>query len=480
MLTLQGMPSRQQATKLKTLSGSKPESVNKSLSQPPTLAKESMGPKPVKIDFATAKLADPKDFMASILKSRTHATASNTTMKPKAAKETQIAAPTPEPEAANEFQRAVILTDAPNDLMHEYADDTSPQSGVSAQNAPKDLMDLDVSQEAPRQPVIGFTHSYASFKGPGHEAPLSSNSRTNGPQQSSASADKVSIMDHFRALQASGALNEDHLATLQVIADQLQAQGIAPPEKTAVPAEVAAPIEAAPHVEPLNATRHDHSALLALRPEAAFLPKVIVTPTPHAEESRLIAQRLQQERNLIIGSHVHRSRFQRALLVEKFQKLKISEESASRLAQTAEPPVLPSISGRPTEAKAESIGKSTSFGSASFGPPKPTQSKRFRPAGPSLPAHLMSLPPVTEPGAAARAQYGSPGVKARGRGILDPVSNGQLRSVAQTEVAAAMPQPAPAPRTSMLNRTGFIGQAENRAQAKKRGDHLIVARNRGM
>ena len=104
----------------------------------------------------------------------------------------------------------------------------------------------------------------------------------------------------------------------------------------------------------------------------------VQTAAGQARPNRSIAQKFANARAVIIGEHVHRTRFLTASLIKQFQSLSISDDDApARTRATLNP----------------------------FGPAKSTSPKKRVSSGPSLPAHLRGDAPPVDAGAAARAQY---------------------------------------------------------------------------
>jgi len=230
----------------------------------------------------------------------------------------------------------------------------------------------------------------------------------------------------------------------------------------------------------------------------------VIRPLTKANPQGSIAKKLVAQRDFIIGEHVHRTRFHHSALVEEFQKIRLTNKTVSKMAETK-------IDGLPTTnpfgpaktavsqksgtgprlpahlAHLSPVADPGAAVRAQYGPsaapsaaPSRDRGATNARTGPSLPAHLASLAPVTDAGAAARAQYNATAATSRGRGILNPVSNGQLRSFPSPDPATSPHSSAPPPRASMLDKTGSIGLAENHAQAPKGDDPRLMARKRGM
>ncbi len=471
------------------------------------------GPSKKAVNFH-GNLATPDAFMASILPKERPAAAVPNTSKPQvggtAASEVATTA-----SGSDVKREAITIADHPNVTKKPSEDvllrgvahanvtqtpkpqprDATFETAVSrlnntipvVLNPPQlDLLDVDVGGEGPRQSVIEFT-------------------RLPTPKESP-------LLKNIEQLQASGGLSTEQLEVLQTLKIQVQSQA---GEQTSQPMKL------------------DAKLTVAL---------TVATPSGKADPCESIAQRLVAQRAIIIGEHVHRTRFQHSALIEKFSNLQISEKTSTRLAKakadglsTTNPfgPAKPAASqksgaGPSLPAHLAHLSPVTDPGAAvrtqydpsnasssdrgatkvRTGPSLPDHLAHLSPVtdpgaavraqydpsnasssdrgatnvhtAPSLPAHLASVHPVTDAGAATRASYTSTDVTSRGRGILNSVSNGQLRSFPSPDSATSAPSSLPAPRVSMLNKTGFIGLAENRAQAKKSDDPLLVARKRGI
>ena len=118
------------------------------------------------------------------------------------------------------------------------------------------------------------------------------------------------------------------------------------------------------------------------QPPVQFLIEGFKKPSLHD-----FAQRLADQRKALIGEYIHHTRFQPPVqfLIEGFKKLSLHDytntESATRISDT--------ISTKPSKATENSFGSSK--------PRNPT---------PELPHHLRNIVPATDQGAAVRAPYG--------------------------------------------------------------------------
>lgn len=241
-----------------------------------------------------------------------------------------------------------------------------------------------------------------------------------------------SFDQQIEALEKSGLLSTVQLDTLRSIQAQVHARK-----------DANTPVSEAPRPE-----TYTRSELVSLRPKAAA-PKVTTS----------IARRFAEQRDaFLIGEHVHQTRYHTAAsLTEDFQKLTISDKIPVE-ATAASLPTLENPNEKPISAEKEK-SKTNPFG------PPPHKRK-----GPSLPAHLLAQSTTVDHGAVARAQYSGGSV------ILTSISNQQ----APKDVNSTM-RPT---RRNMINQTGFIALAENRANSvaagKKGEDPLLVARKRGL
>ena len=179
---------------------------------------------------------------------------------------------------------------------------------------------------------------------------------------------------------------------------------------------------------------YTESELLSLRPAAA-VSKVTTGITRNSTE---------QQNVVLIGEHVHKTRYQTAgSLTEDFEELSISGKK----------PAKPAATSLPSEKS-----KINPFG------PAPAKGK-----GPSLPAHLLNRAITADHGAAARVQYSG--------------SNEVLAQASNQQLSADVTSTTRPTRRNMINQTGFIALAENRAKSvaagKKEEDALVVARKRG-
>lgn len=228
-----------------------------------------------------------------------------------------------------------------------------------------------------------------------------------------------SFDEHIEALEKSGVLNATQLEVLKSIQTQVHIR-----ENPTTPVKEAA-----------RQGIYTTSELVSLRPATAA-PKVTTG----------IARKFaEQQKAFLIGEHVHKTRYHTAAsLTQDFEKLSISDKKPAKPAVT----------------KLSTIEKSRTN---PFGPP-PANGK-----GPSLPAHLLNQTTTADHGSAAGSQY------LGANDSLAPISNRQ--SLGDT-TATTRPS-----RGNMINQTGFIALAENRANVaagKKGEDPLLVARKRGL
>ena len=231
-----------------------------------------------------------------------------------------------------------------------------------------------------------------------------------------------SFDQQIEALENSGLLSVYQLRLLRAIQNRLHQR-----ENPTTPAG-----------ETSRQGTYTESELLSLRPAAA-VSKVTTDITRNSTE---------QQNVVLIGEHVHKTRYQTAgSLTEAFEELSISGK------KPAKKPAKPAATSLPSEKS-----KINPFG------PAPAKGK-----GPSLPAHLLNHATTADHGAAARVQYSG------SNEVLAQASNQQLS-------ADVTPTTRPT-RRNMINQTGFIALAENRAKSvaagKKEEDPLVVARKRG-
>ena len=275
---------------------------------------------------------------------------------------------------------------------------------ASSNSGPKaDLMDLDTSQET-THPVLQFTASSTKEQTSHHTGEASS-----------------PFDQHVDALEKSGALSAAQLNSLKVIQAQVHAR------ENAI-----APMKGSPR-----------------RGGCTEMELVCLRPTPAAPKIKTsIAKKFAEEQSafLIIGEHVHKTRYHTAAsLTEDFQKLSISDKRSVKLTAT-----------NPLTTR-----KSTIF---PFDPPQ------IEAKAPSLPARLMTQTTTADHGAAARVQHSG------GDNASALTSNRQsLRDVTATPGLN---------RRNMINQTGFIALAEKRvnpvAAGENEEDPLRVAHKRGL
>ena len=329
-----------------------------------------------------------------------------------------------------------------------------------------DLLDSDFGQEVTHQPVIGFTHSLdSSVKADkaAQNAPIPAGSSSS---QVTTSDDTTYLIQKLEGLRAKGALTTDDLLLLQKLVDLLDTRADFEHSGPKIP------------IEPAKSLTYSTADILALRPKTALQsPKVIDSPVnPRQAQafslpspSTVVApsdldpiqelnERLAAERELIMGEHVHRTRFQRAESVDKSIHSDQTESIPPKSPASHGRPILPTHLTDRAPITDHGVAARKQYSSSGG-----STSKASR-LGPTLPAHVANMPPVTDMGAAVRAEYESAPIFTRGRGMLSS-HNGRLRS-ASKEIAEPTPSTSPKPRSSMLNRTGFIGQAENWAVLK--------------
>lgn len=433
-------------------------------------------------------LVTPDDFMAKVLRSKAPSVTTSRASEPKGH---DVG---PEAVAITLGRGVTKIRDVPIKITSIDAQDPDPpgpalkhvaQTAVvdsanrttSATLSPTqyDLMDVDISVEASPQTVIEFTHLVDS------EAPKDPSARSpNIDQQIPSNEGHPLLMQNIEALQRLGGLSTEQLDLLQTLKAQIQSR-----------ASTQAREPPAPKVD-AKATIVEPKAHAEQQNIALPVSQAVVIPSSRAVARESTAKKLVSQRNVLIGEHVHRTRFQHAALREKFQDLNIAGQPSSTPAElntdglaTSNPfgPSRPLATGPSLPAHLANNAAVTDLGAAVRAQYNPSNAaKRDRATtqartGPSLPAHLASLPPVVDAGAAARTQYNSADITSRGRGILNPISNGYLRSFPSSDSETSAASTTTAPRTSMLNRTGFIGLAENQ---KKGDDPLLVARKRGM
>lgn len=359
-------------------------------------------------------------------------------------------------------------------------DSTAPAHLPSAQI---DLLDTDIGGDGPCHSVVNFTHLADSKAG---TASLKPSASFPSSGQQVPTPENSSFLKNIETLQALGSLSTKQLELLQTL--KLQAQVRASEQAR----------EASSSWEDGNTTIDEPVSQPIKVDTAPSVPQAVVTPLAKADPQESLAKRLVAQRTTIIGQHVHRTRFQHSALLEKFQKVLISEKTPSKMAevkadglstcnpfgpaklaasqQSAAGPLLPLPVHLAHQAPVTDLRAAVC---AQYGPSSDRGATNVH-TGPFLPAHLTSIPPVTDASAATHAPDDATASTSRSRGILNPVSNGQLRSFPSRDPAPSAPSPAPPPRRSMLNSTGFIGLAENRAKAEKSDNPQLVARKRGM
>ena len=330
------------------------------------------------------QLATPNDFMASIQ-------SKPTLQVPNAANQPDIQIPT---NGANQI----------SDISQVKT--PSPERS----SAQTDLMDIDVGQEVPHQPVIGFTHpADSTTKTKAQKDTVAATGSTNNNLSSFADIEK--FIENIGKARAAGLLEDYQLKTLQNIVHELETRANA----EAVKAKVRD-----------KPTKYTRAEILALRPKTESPPSKVVAASPkpppnrREEPTKVLSDAnnlrsayaspnqeenlLAGQRELIVGEHVHRTRFQPAQLTEKFGEMSLVDNAPSKPASSTQPRSGPSL-----PAHLANLPPITDHGAAmraQYGVTNRPSLKSFK-TGPTLPAHLANRPPVKDQGAAARAQYGS-------------------------------------------------------------------------
>lgn len=269
-----------------------------------------------------------------------------------------------------------------------------------------DLLASDDEVEGPHQSVICFTHA-DNTEG---EVVTPENTQTPKPPN---------IVENIENLLVLGGLSNEQIELLQNLKLQVEARTQAQDASIAIESEVMTAGQSMPQPTPSVATLERLRAPTAseaqdasisnedkvgfarqsrsqpapsvgppasLRaPSASHVSRInqeLAKPLPEFGLQGSLTQRAIAQRNAIIGAHVHRTRFQHSELVEKFKNIKISDDTSSKSA----------------EVKADDRSSTNPFGSG-----KPSTSHRSV-TGPSLPAHLAHMSPVTDHGAAVRNQ----------------------------------------------------------------------------
>jgi hypothetical protein len=366
---------------------------------------------------------------------------------------------TPKPQPGNATTKAIV-----SDLGN-----TAPSVLPPTQ---PDILDADIGGGGSSQSVVNFTHSATSKTRIGTASPKASASSTSLAQPLPTLA--KSLLEDFEALQRLAGISTEKYEILQNLKLLVQSEA----------SEQAPEASTSSEDGTMNIDDLEFQSIKA--DTAVPLPRAVARPPVQADARESIAKKLIVQRNTIIGTHVHRTRFQHSALLESFQKLQTSEKTS-----------------KATEPTADSLSASNPLG-----PAKLAASQQSA-AGPSPRYHLAHPSPVADHGAAVRSQYrpsnpfsndrgttntrdgrltpahvapatdtraatrglrNATGTTSPNRGILKTVLNDQPRSFTLPDPPASGHSSAPFPRKSMLNRTGFIGLAENRANSK-RSDH---------
>ena len=349
----------------------------------------------------TGQLATPNEFMASIHRS----------FQPQVP--VDLKSPLHTEEASSITTTHVKGTsNETSDILDKSEDKVASTRSSSPQT---DLMDLDVEQEVPQQPVIGFTHPPNDVTETSvSRAPLNTMDTT--VQESSALAKITPFIHNIEVARAADLLNETQLATLESIVHELQTRADNQATNTG---------EISISGKPTKAGSYSRADLLALRPKTACsIPKAVVDPTkickvekentkmkprtstpPSIENgpNQSVPDEVEAQRELIVGEHVHRTRFQRADSNEKSGDSYLAGSASLPSHQGPSPPAhlasLRSIKDHGAAAHAQ-YGVGNALPSS-----KPSELSSLK--GPSLPAHLANRGLVRDQGAAVRAQYSS-------------------------------------------------------------------------
>ena len=371
-----------------------------------------------------AKLVSPASFMASVRDRSTSQSTSSSLAQQQAGH--KIAPSMDQVASQAAFSKTEVSAVAPpKEKPISVGKPSTPVADVAkpknvTQTTGPDLMDLDLGKEATIQPVLNFTR-------PQEET---------APQATVvAELDTVTdIAMHIRALEAAGLLSKEQLDMLRA---RENARDAKKPDVTAEPkteVEPAKSTSTTAHNKPSHSGKYTAAELVSLRPTASATstPKVAVTsPTPEGmqqvnpfavgvtellpsnpREARCsLALQLAEQRETLIGEHVHRSRFQtHGSLVEGFKKLTISDDVPSDATASHPESISPDV------APEEPLKVPEVFEYAKDNPFGPAKKK----AGLSLPPHLRDQKPAADPGAAVRAQYGLADVPASVSNDLQP------------------------------------------------------------
>ena len=524
------------------------------------------------------RLASPNDFMAKAQKLHSpHIPANN---------EVQAT-------HKDKVQKAMTSTSSSSKRRSDGGS-TIGQDAISSERPPiprespkqVDLMDLDIGQDASHQPVIGFTHA------PNSSAVTLTNSSSNHILESFSVPPLIvesllPVIHSLKAVQATGSLDERQIGMiLKDVVNQMKARKAAEVESTK-------PVLSK---KPGKPKMYSSAAMLSLRSKATKAqgeditnkakPQSVVASSPVKENKLQNAdqQLTRTQEQVLVGEHIHKTRFQHASRDEKSQgetslqssleafEAKANPFGALKQARIGQASLSKHLTeGAPATNKGEAMstqhgletaphaaGKEVSTSLATnlkdlqlvngqdavicvqhesaavagssidrasdssiSVHPAPLRSARDQDTalrdhhdltavvnatgtsnGPRIPSHLANSRPahdqgaaaraqyssaantliasrdhdlfhsghfarvqlVTDHGAAARAQYEFTGVTSRGCGALSPY-NGQLRSLPSTDREGSTSSSTS--RSSMLNKTGFTGLAENRKRVSK-------------
>ena len=345
-----------------------------------------------------------------------------------------------------------------------------------------------------------------------NEQPVPGVSRPQSPKQSSSPG--LDPMGHLRALQESGLLSKELTDMLDsAIRAGFHAQATAKPSAEAK-LEVRVLSDAVDVNAPSPSVIYTQAELKALRPKAESIspPKVSLTArqtsdtasqaekttnpfaahtvalqaTGAAKTSRGLSQRLADQRKALIGEHIHRTRFQPPVhfLIEGFKRLSLHDhtntESATGISDTtsAEPakatenPFGSSKSKNPTPELPSHLRKQTPVTEhgaavrAQYGIENPLGAPKPRASGPELPHYLRNVVPAADHGAAVRAQYGIPDFTA-------PASKTQNKT--QTEITAVPKSSETSPQRHRRSQTGVNTSPTARPSASKKSGPSLPA-----
>lgn len=363
-----------------------------------------------------AKLVSPASFIASVRDRSTPQSTSSSSAQQQAGHKSAPYMDEVVSQAASSktnFSAVAPLKEKPISVRKPstpVADVAKPKNVT--QNPGPDLIDLDLGKEATIQPVLNFTR-------PQEET---------APQATAAAESDTPVTDlamHIRALEAAGLLSMEQLDMLRALENVVKPKTeVEPTESTSITA----------HNKPSHSGKYTAAELVSLRPTASATSTsklAFTSPTPKSmqqvkpfavgvtellpsnprETRRSLALQLAEQRETLIGEHVHRSRFQtHGSLVEGFKKLTISDDVLSD-ATVSHPESISSDVAPKEPPKVLEVFEYTK--DSPFGPAK-------KKAGLSLPPHLRDQKPAADPGAAVRAQYGLADVPASVSNDLQP------------------------------------------------------------